>query len=58
METSKPYATHMSPNNRIYIDEKGSGVDQWLYRCIIGSLLYIAASIPDIMYSVCVCARF
>ena len=55
METSKPYATPMSPNNRIDIDEKGPGVDQRLYRGIIDSLLYVAASRPDIMYSVCVC---
>ena len=33
-------------------------MDQRLYRGIIGSLLYVAASRPDIMFSVCVCARF
>ena len=55
METSKPYATPVSPNNRIDIDEKGSSVDQRLYRCIMGSLLCVAASRPDIMYSVFLC---
>jgi hypothetical protein len=33
-------------------------VDQKLYRSIIGSLLYITASRLDVMFSVCMCARF
>src|SRR6187455_3040644 len=33
-------------------------VDQKLYHSIIGSLLYITASKPDVMFSVCMCARF
>jgi hypothetical protein len=33
-------------------------VDQKVYRSIIGSLLYLCASSPDIMLSVCMCARF
>ena len=28
------------------------------YRGMIGSLLYLTASRPDIMHSVCLCARF
>ena len=48
----------MSPNTRIDIDEKGPSMDQCLYIGIIESLLYVAASKPDIVYSVCVCARF
>ena len=48
METSKSYVTPMSPNNKIDIDEKGPGVYQRLYRGIIDSFLYVAASRPDI----------
>jgi hypothetical protein len=33
-------------------------VDQKVYRPMIGSLLYLCASRPDIMLSVCMCARF
>jgi hypothetical protein len=33
-------------------------VDKKAYRSIIGSLLYLCASRPDIMLSVCMCARF
>ena len=33
-------------------------VDQTLYRSMIGSLLYLTSSRHDIMFSVCMCARF
>ena len=58
MDTYKSFSTPMSPNTRIDIDEQETGVDQRLYRGIIGSLLYVATSRPDVQYSVCLCARF
>src|SRR4051812_24070115 len=39
-------------------DEVSKMVDQKLYRGMIGSLLYLTASRPDILFSVCLCARF
>ncbi|PKA48634.1 putative mitochondrial protein [Apostasia shenzhenica] len=33
-------------------------VDEKLYRGMIGSLLYLTASRPDIVFSVCMCVRF
>ncbi|GKF79256.1 hypothetical protein Tco_0234824, partial [Tanacetum coccineum] len=33
-------------------------VDVHLYRSMIGSLMYLTASRPDIMFTVCACARF
>ncbi|GJU40135.1 hypothetical protein Tco_1193092 [Tanacetum coccineum] len=33
-------------------------VDEHLYRSMIGSLMYLTASRPDIMFAVCACARF
>ncbi|GJT25346.1 hypothetical protein Tco_0895283 [Tanacetum coccineum] len=39
-------------------DEEGESVDNTKYRGMIGSLLYLTASRPDIMFSVCLCARF
>ena len=39
-------------------DENGKDVDIKLYRGMIGSLLYLIASRPDIMFNVCLCARF
>ncbi|XP_019183738.1 PREDICTED: uncharacterized protein LOC109178656 [Ipomoea nil] len=40
------------------IDNEGKDVDQTKYRGIIGSLLYLTASRPDISFAVGVCARF
>ena len=48
MDSSRSFSTPMSPNTRIDIDEQGTGVDQRLYREIIGSLLYVAASRPGV----------
>ena len=58
METMKPLGTPMSPSCKLDKDEEGKKVDQKYYRGIIGSLLYLTASRPDIMFSVCLCARF
>ena len=48
----------MSPITKLDIDKKGKDVNQKLYRCMIGSLIYLTTSRPDIMFSVCLCARF
>ena len=50
--------TPMSPNVKLTVDLLGKSVDSSLYRSIIGSLLYLTASRPDIGYSVGVCARY
>ncbi|GKA29250.1 hypothetical protein Tco_0715495, partial [Tanacetum coccineum] len=39
-------------------DEEAEDVDVHLYRSMIGSLMYLTASRPDIMFVVCTCARF
>ncbi|GJS80451.1 hypothetical protein Tco_0730332 [Tanacetum coccineum] len=39
-------------------DRDADDVDEHLYRSMIGSLMYLTASIPDIMFAVCACARF
>nr|GEU44439.1 putative ribonuclease H-like domain-containing protein [Tanacetum cinerariifolium] len=38
-------------------DEEAADVDVHLYRSMIGSLMYLTASRPDIMYAVCACSR-
>ncbi|GJX83076.1 putative ribonuclease H-like domain-containing protein [Tanacetum coccineum] len=48
METSKP----------LLKDAEAEDVDVHLYRSMIGSLMYLTASRPDIMFDVCACARF
>jgi hypothetical protein len=50
--------TPMSTSVKNSSDLAGKSVDPSLYRSMIGSLLYLTASWPDIAFSVGVCARF
>ncbi|GJS02225.1 hypothetical protein Tco_0318733 [Tanacetum coccineum] len=45
---------------RTKLDEDLSGipVDQTQYRSMIGSLMYLTASRPDLVFAVCMCARY
>ncbi|XP_070026290.1 secreted RxLR effector protein 161-like [Nicotiana sylvestris] len=58
MEESKEIDTPITTTTKLDIDEPGSSVDQKLYRGMIGSLLYVTASRPDIVFSVELCAQF
>nr|CAH66560.1 OSIGBa0113K06.6 [Oryza sativa] len=58
LEDAKPIKTPMATNGHLDLDEGGKPVDLKLYRSMIGSLLYLTASRPDIMFSVCMCAWF
>ena len=58
LEFASSVRTPMSPNVKHTIDLLGKSVDSSLYRSMIGSLLYLTASRPDISYSVRVCARY
>ena len=48
----------MSSSTKLNVDSSGVEVSPILYRSIIGSLLYLTASRPDIAFSVGVCARY
>jgi hypothetical protein len=58
MKDAKPIKTPMGTNGHLDPDTGGKSVDQKVYRSMIGSLLYLCASRPDIMLSICMCARF
>ena len=58
MENAKHKATHMSTACYLDKDETGQSIDIKKYRGMIRSLLYLSASRLDIMFSVCICARF
>nr|KYP34309.1 Copia protein [Cajanus cajan] len=58
MEGCKEAATPISNSCNLDLDEKGIAVGNSKYRGIIGSLLYLTASRPDIIFVVCLCARF
>ncbi|GJY32106.1 putative ribonuclease H-like domain-containing protein [Tanacetum coccineum] len=50
--------TLIESNKPLVKDEDGVDVDVHVYRSMIGSLMYLTASRPDIMFAVCACARF
>jgi hypothetical protein len=58
MDDCKPIKTPMPTNGHLDLDEGGKPIDQKLYCFMIGALLYLTASRSDIMFSVCMCARF
>ncbi|GKD87994.1 putative ribonuclease H-like domain-containing protein [Tanacetum coccineum] len=51
-------STPMEPNKALVKDEEADNVDVHLYRSMIGSLMYLIASRPDITFVVCAYARF
>jgi hypothetical protein len=56
MKNAKPIKTSMRTNGHLDLDTRGKSIDQKVYRSMIGSLLYLCASRPDIMLLVCMCA--
>ena len=58
MENCKEAATPIATSIYLDLDEKGKLVDELKYRGMIGSLLYLTTSRPDIMLSVCLCTRY
>jgi hypothetical protein len=58
MKNAKPIKAPMGTNGHLDLDTGDKSVDQKVYRSMIGSLLSLCASRPDIMLSICMCARF
>ncbi|KAK6125842.1 hypothetical protein DH2020_040410 [Rehmannia glutinosa] len=58
IEEGRTVSTPMATNVKIDKDEKGKSVDESKYRGMIGSLIYLTASRPDILHTVCLCAHF
>ncbi|GJZ61779.1 hypothetical protein Tco_0617916 [Tanacetum coccineum] len=53
----KTATTPIVSNKPLVKDKDGVDVDVYVYRSMIGSLMYLTASRPDIMFAVCACAR-
>ncbi|GJW92886.1 putative ribonuclease H-like domain-containing protein [Tanacetum coccineum] len=54
----KTASTPIETQKPLIKDEEAADVDVHLYRSMIGSLMYLTASRPDIMFAVCACSRF
>lgn len=58
LEGVKQMRTPMGSHEKLTKDEEGIPVDSKLFRSMIGSLLYLTASRPDLCFSVGLCARY
>ncbi|XP_070025148.1 uncharacterized mitochondrial protein AtMg00810-like [Nicotiana sylvestris] len=58
IDESKEIDIPIATTTKLDIDKPSSSVDQKLYRGMIGSLLYLTASRPDIVFSVGLCSNF
>ena len=58
LEDCSSAKTPMATTTKLDEDSKGKKVDISVYRGMVGSLLYLTASRPDIMFATCLCARF
>nr|GEV22761.1 putative ribonuclease H-like domain-containing protein [Tanacetum cinerariifolium] len=54
----KSASTHIKTDKPLLKDPYGENVDVHIYRSMIGSLMYLTSSRPDIMFAVCACVRF
>ena len=48
----------MATTTKLELNTKESKVDISSYRGMVGSLLYLTANVPDIIFATCVCAKF
>ncbi|GKE78716.1 retrovirus-related pol polyprotein from transposon TNT 1-94, partial [Tanacetum coccineum] len=58
METSDPVDTPMVEKSKLDEDPQGKEVDPIGYHGMIGSLMYLTSSRPDLQFAVCMCARY
>ncbi|GKA55772.1 retrovirus-related pol polyprotein from transposon TNT 1-94 [Tanacetum coccineum] len=58
MEAYDPVGTPMEIKDKLDLDQNGSLVDATKYRSMIGALMYLTSSRPDIVHATCLCARY
>ncbi|KAI3732628.1 hypothetical protein L1987_63835 [Smallanthus sonchifolius] len=58
MNDSSTCGTPIPVNHGLHPDKDGKNVDCKLYHGMIGSIMYLTASRPDIMFVICLCSRF
>ncbi|GKE68871.1 hypothetical protein Tco_1526943, partial [Tanacetum coccineum] len=57
MESSDPVDTPMVEKSKLDEDTQGKAVDPTRYHGMVGTLMYLTASKPDLTFVVCMCAR-
>nr|GEY92305.1 hypothetical protein [Tanacetum cinerariifolium] len=58
MESCDPVGTPIEIKEKLDLDHNGTSVDAMKYRSMIGALMYLTSSRPDIVHATCLCARY
>nr|GEU71051.1 retrovirus-related Pol polyprotein from transposon TNT 1-94 [Tanacetum cinerariifolium] len=58
MESCDPVGTPMEIKDKLDLDQNGTLVDATKYHSMIGALMYLTSSRPDIVHAACLCARY
>nr|GEY48711.1 hypothetical protein [Tanacetum cinerariifolium] len=58
MDSCDPVGTPMEIKDKLDLDQNGTSVDATKYRSMIGALMYLTSSRPDIVHATCLCARY
>nr|GEW82966.1 hypothetical protein [Tanacetum cinerariifolium] len=58
MEYCDPVGTPIEIKDKLDLDQNGTPVDATKYRSMIGALMYLTSSRPDIVHATCLCARY
>nr|GEV78072.1 hypothetical protein [Tanacetum cinerariifolium] len=58
MESCDPVGTPMKIKDKLDLDQNGTPVDATKYRSMIGALIYLTSSRPNIVHATCLCARY
>ncbi|GKE29212.1 hypothetical protein Tco_1444596, partial [Tanacetum coccineum] len=58
MQSCDPVDTPMVEKSKLDEDTQGKAVDPTHYRGMVGTLMYLTSSRPDLEYVICVCARY
>ncbi|GJT67901.1 hypothetical protein Tco_1019381 [Tanacetum coccineum] len=57
-DSCDPVDTPMVEKSKLDEDKEGKAIDPSHYRGMIGTLLYLTASRPDLQFAICMCARY
>nr|GEW02746.1 putative ribonuclease H-like domain-containing protein [Tanacetum cinerariifolium] len=58
MESCDPIGTPMEIKDKLDLDQNGTPIDATKYHSMIGALMYLTSSRPDIVHATCLCARY
>ncbi|GJR94492.1 hypothetical protein Tco_0266666, partial [Tanacetum coccineum] len=58
IETCDPIGTPMEIKDKLDLDQYGSPIDEMKYHSMIGALMYLTSSRPDIVHATYLCARY